>query len=148
MKQCRQNQASTDDRLLGLLGPYHQHAIDTFNNCSWGATHRSLTDTGGATTLEVPACHIPLPDLPNQLSPLSTEGPCPVSSLTKFHQLNQSVEFKEPMTATWSFDHPTIYHSLHLRLAIANDLFLVIRVASIDQKVFVMQLGINPTPIT
>jgi hypothetical protein len=72
MKQCGQNQASTDGRLLGLLGPYHQDAIDTFNNCSWGPTHRSLIDTGGATTLEVPACHIPLPDLPNQLSPLST----------------------------------------------------------------------------
>jgi hypothetical protein len=52
------------------------------------------------------------------------------------------------MTATWSFDHPTIYHRLHLCLAIANDLFLVIRVTSIDQKVFVMQLGINPTHIT
>jgi hypothetical protein len=29
-----------------LLGPYHQHAIGTFNTCSRGPTHRSLTDTG------------------------------------------------------------------------------------------------------
>jgi hypothetical protein len=71
-----------------------------------------------------------------------------VSSLTKFQQLNQSVEFKEHMAATWSFDHSAIYHSLHLRLAIANDLSLVIGVARIDRKVIVMQLGINPTPIT
>jgi hypothetical protein len=44
---------------ISLLGPYHQHAIGTFNTCSRGPTERSLIDTGGATTLEVPACHIP-----------------------------------------------------------------------------------------
>jgi hypothetical protein len=52
------------------------------------------------------------------------------------------------MAVTWSFDHSTIYRSLHLYLAIANDLSLVIRVARIDQKVVGMQLGINPTLIT
>jgi hypothetical protein len=36
--------------------------IDIFNTCSRELTHRSLTDTGGVTTLEVPACHITLPD--------------------------------------------------------------------------------------
>jgi hypothetical protein len=39
--------------------------------------------------------------------------------------INQSFEFKGPMAVTWSFDHLTIYRSLHLRLAIANDLSLV-----------------------
>jgi hypothetical protein len=34
MKQWGQMQASVDGRLLGLLGPYHQHAIGTFNTCS------------------------------------------------------------------------------------------------------------------
>jgi hypothetical protein len=29
----------------------HQHAIDTFNICSQGPTHRSLTNTGGAYNL-------------------------------------------------------------------------------------------------
>jgi hypothetical protein len=52
------------------------------------------------------------------------------------------------MAATWSSDHSAIYYSLHLHLAIANDLYLVIGVARIDRKVVVMQLGINPTPIT
>jgi hypothetical protein len=33
--------------------------------------------------------------------------------------------FKEPMAVTWSFDHSVIYRSLHLHLAIANDLSLV-----------------------
>jgi hypothetical protein len=36
---------------ISLLGPYHQHVISTFNTCSWGPTHRSLTDTGGGYNL-------------------------------------------------------------------------------------------------
>jgi hypothetical protein len=51
------------------------------------------------------------------------------------------------MAVTWSFDHPVIYRILHLCLAIANDLSLVLGVTRIDQKVVVMQLGINPTHI-
>jgi hypothetical protein len=30
-----------------LTGPIYQHVVGTFNTCSWGPTHRSLTDTGG-----------------------------------------------------------------------------------------------------
>jgi hypothetical protein len=59
---------------------------------------------------------------------------------------NQGIEFKEPMAMMWSSDHSAIYHSLHLRLAIANDLFLVIGVTRIGRKVKVMQLGTNSTP--
>jgi hypothetical protein len=46
MKQGH-NQAPVGDQLLALPGPYHRHAIGTFNTCSWGLTHWSLTDTGG-----------------------------------------------------------------------------------------------------
>jgi hypothetical protein len=49
----------------------------------------------------------------------------------------------EPMAAMWSFNHSTIYRSLHLRLDIANDISLVIGVTRIDRKVTVMQLGTN-----
>jgi hypothetical protein len=45
------SQASVDGKLLGSLGPYHQHAISTFNICSRGPSHRSLTDTGGGYNL-------------------------------------------------------------------------------------------------
>jgi hypothetical protein len=31
---------------IGLLGPYHKHVISTFNTCSWGPTHWSLTEIG------------------------------------------------------------------------------------------------------
>jgi hypothetical protein len=44
-------QPSVDGRLLGLLGPYLRHAIGTFNTCSRGTTHRSLTDTCGGYNL-------------------------------------------------------------------------------------------------
>jgi hypothetical protein len=47
-----ESQASINSRLLGLPGPYHRHAIGTFNSCSWGPTEWSLTDTGGGYNLE------------------------------------------------------------------------------------------------
>jgi hypothetical protein len=46
-------QASIDNQLLALSGPYHRHTIGTFNTCSRGPTHRSLIDTGGGYSLEV-----------------------------------------------------------------------------------------------
>jgi hypothetical protein len=46
-----ESQTSINSRLLGLLGPYHQHAIGTFNTFSRRPTHRSLTDTGGGYNL-------------------------------------------------------------------------------------------------
>jgi hypothetical protein len=39
------SQAPVDNQLLGLPGPYHRHAIGTFNTCSRGPTERSLIDT-------------------------------------------------------------------------------------------------------
>jgi hypothetical protein len=45
-------EASVDNQLIGLLGSYHWYAIGTFNTCSRGLTHRSLTDTGGDYNLE------------------------------------------------------------------------------------------------
>jgi hypothetical protein len=70
------SQASIEDKLLGLLGPYHQHMIDTFNTCSRGCTHQSLTDTGGGYSLEdVSFPHItPRPSQPAVL-PFSPKGP-------------------------------------------------------------------------
>jgi hypothetical protein len=41
-----ESQASINSRLLGLLDPYHRHAIGTLNTCSRGSTHRSSTNTG------------------------------------------------------------------------------------------------------
>jgi hypothetical protein len=63
-----ESQTSVDGRLLGLPGPYHQHAIGTFNTCSRGPTHRSLTDTGGGYNLAGDGLPTPLPDLLNRRS--------------------------------------------------------------------------------
>jgi hypothetical protein len=50
------NQAFVDNRLLSLSGSYHRYAIGTFNTCSRGPTHRSLTDTcGGCNHLRAPS---------------------------------------------------------------------------------------------
>jgi hypothetical protein len=35
-----------------LTRPIYQYAIGTFNACSWGPTHQSLTDTGGSYNIE------------------------------------------------------------------------------------------------
>jgi hypothetical protein len=45
------SQASVDNKLRGLLGPYHQHVIGTFNTYLQGPTHRSLTDTSRGYSL-------------------------------------------------------------------------------------------------
>jgi hypothetical protein len=50
---------------MGLLGPYHLHVFSTFNTCSWGPTHRSLTDIGESNNLGGAGFHITFPDLPN-----------------------------------------------------------------------------------
>jgi hypothetical protein len=52
MKQWGQSQASINGQLLDLLSSYHQYTIGTFNTCSRGPTHRSLTDTDGCYNLE------------------------------------------------------------------------------------------------
>jgi hypothetical protein len=51
------------------------------------------------------------------------------------------------MVATWSSNHSAIYRNLQLHLAIANGLSLVIGSSRMDQKVTLVQLGINSTPI-
>jgi hypothetical protein len=44
---------------------YHQYAIGTFNTCSRGPTHRSLTDTGRVYSLGGANFPHTTPDLPN-----------------------------------------------------------------------------------
>jgi hypothetical protein len=116
------SQTFIDNRLLGLLGPYHRHAIGTFNTCSWGPTHRFLTDSGGGYNLGGAGLpHTTPRSFQPVVSTFHLRAP-PGLQLTKFHLLNQGVECREPMAATWSSDHSAIYRSLHLCLAITNDL--------------------------
>jgi hypothetical protein len=110
---------------ISLLGPYHQHAIGTFNTCSRGPTERSLIDTGGVYNLGgVGLPHTHSPTFPSSCLRFPLKAPLGLH-FNQATTINQSFEFKGPMAATWSFDHSAIYHSLHLHLAIANDLSLV-----------------------
>jgi hypothetical protein len=136
MKQWGQSQSSIDGRLLGLLGSSHQHTISTFNTCSRGPTHRSLTDTGRGYNLGGAGLPhtTPWPSQP-VVSTFHLRAPPGI-------QFNQVPSTKpkywvwEPMAATWCSDHPVIYRSLHLRLAIANDLSLAIWVTRTYRKVW------------
>jgi hypothetical protein len=124
--------------LLGLLGPYHQHAISTFNTCSWGPTHQSLTDKsrgynpGGAGFPQT----TPQPSGPT-VSTFHLRAP---PGLYFNHKPSIKPKFKEPMAATWSSDHSAIYRDVHLRLAITTDLSLALESIRVDWKVSLMQL--------
>jgi hypothetical protein len=81
MNEWGQSQASSSDRLLGLLAPYHQYAIGTFNTCSRVLIPRSSTDTGWvyhienlriATTLSPPFPSEGSTDPPNWPRPIFT----------------------------------------------------------------------------
>jgi hypothetical protein len=137
-KAVGKSQASIDNQLLGLLGPQHQHTISTFNTCSWGPTHRSLTDTNVGYNLGGVGFshHTPRP---SQLAVLRFPPKGPVRSLVYNYQQFQSSGFKEPTTVTWSFDHTAPYHGLYLCLAKAIDLSIAIGLTR-DQKVILMQL--------
>jgi hypothetical protein len=127
MKQWGQSQAFISSWLLGLLDPYHQYAIGMFNTCSQVPTPRSLTDTGRGYHIE--NLRIATTLSPPFHSEGSTDPPNWPRSVSTFNQVLTTkpkfLSFKEPMAATWSFDHSAIYRSLHLRLAISNDLSLV-----------------------
>jgi hypothetical protein len=71
-----ESHTSINSRLLGSLDPYHRHAIGTFNTCSQGPTHRSLTDTGRGYKLEgagFPRTHSPT--FPTSCLPFSLVAP-------------------------------------------------------------------------
>jgi hypothetical protein len=120
------SQASVDNQLLGLPGPYHWNAIGTFNTCSRGPTHRSLTNTGGGYSLG--GARFPH-TTPQPSRPMVSTFHLSASPGLQFnHNLPKvpNFKFREPMAATWSSDHSTIYCGLQPCLAITNDLSLAI----------------------
>jgi hypothetical protein len=59
-----ESQTSVDNRLLGLPGPYHRHAVGMFNTCSRGLPHRKFWNS-----------HSTLPALPFRGFHWSPNGP-------------------------------------------------------------------------
>jgi hypothetical protein len=90
------SQAPVGSRLQGLPGPYHRHAVGTFNTSSRVPTPRSLIDTGGgyhienlriATTLSLPFC--------SEGSTDPSNGPTR-SPITKQHFTTLTGEWNKP----------------------------------------------------
>jgi hypothetical protein len=112
-----------------------------FNTFPRGLTHRSLTHTGGGYSFggaDLP--HTTLRPSQPTVSTFHLRAP-PGLHFNQFLPAKPKFEFNELMAATWSSNHPDIYHGLHLRLAIANDLSLAIGFTRIDRKVILMRLG-------
>jgi hypothetical protein len=121
------SQAHVDNWLLGLPGPYHRHPIGMFNTCSRGPTERSLIDTGGGYNLGSAGLpHTHSPTFPTSCAHFSLMAPPGLHFNQILANRPKCWVFKEPMATTWSFDHSAIYRSLHLCLAIANGLSLVV----------------------
>jgi hypothetical protein len=100
------NQASVDDKLLGLLGTYHQHAIGTFKTCSREPTHWSLTDTGGGYSLEGAGFlyTTPRPSQPTVL-PFPPKGPTGL-------QFNQVLSTKPKFEFKGTYGHHMVFRPL------------------------------------
>jgi hypothetical protein len=133
-----ESQTFVDRKLLGLLGPYHRHAIGMFNTCSRGPTHRSLIDTGGGYSLE--GANFPQ-TTPRPSQPAVFTFHLRVPPGLQFNHIppiKSNFKFKDPMATTWSSNHSAIYRGLHLCLAIANGLSLAIGFTRIDWKVILM----------
>jgi hypothetical protein len=121
-------------KLLGLLGSYHQHAIGTFNTCSQGPTHRSLTDTDGSYSLRGAdfSYTTPRPTQP-AISPFHLRASpslrLSINSLPSELKGDQTLNLM-----SWSL-HSTSTVSYHLSIAWANDVPPRIGLTRINMKV-------------
>jgi hypothetical protein len=115
------NQAPMDGWLLGLLGPYHWHAIGTFNTCSWVPTPQSLTDTGGGYHIENLRIGTTLsPPFPFEGSTDHPNGPARSQIIqTIFYHFNW--RGKQALNLISGSLHSTSTVTYHLRIAWAND---------------------------
>jgi hypothetical protein len=119
IEAVRLSQASIDDRLLGLLGTYHQYTISTFNTCLRGSTHRSLTDTCGGYNIRCASCHITLPDLNRWSSAFHLRAPPGLRLLIQ--QFPIQLGMKQTLNLTSENIHSTSTISYHLSISCANN---------------------------
>jgi hypothetical protein len=92
-KSSGEKSTPVDNQLLGLPGPYHRHAIGTFNTCSRGPTERSLIDIGGGYNLGGAGLpHTHSPTFPTSYPLLPLVAP-PGLHFNQILAKDQSVEF-------------------------------------------------------
>jgi hypothetical protein len=115
-----ESQTSVDNRLLGLPGPYHRHAIGTFSTCSQVPTPQSLTNTGGGYHIENLGIDTTL------ATPSPSEGSTdplmalPCLRLSK-HYLPIELEREQALSLTIGRLHSTSTVIYHLSIAWVND---------------------------
>jgi hypothetical protein len=115
------SQASVKDKLLGLLDSYHQHAIGTFNTCSWGPTHRSLIDTsGGYSPGGASLPHTTLQ--PSQLTVSTFHLRASFGLRLSIQQLLNDLERDQTLSLMSGSLHSTSTVIYHLSIAWANDI--------------------------
>jgi hypothetical protein len=119
--------------LISLACDRHVRYLLTCTNPSvlnqhrWGLPHRNLRI---ATSLS--------PPFPSKCSTGPPNWPHPISILSDIKHRFQGSSLKGSISATWYSDHSAIYHNLHLYLAIASGLSLVIGSTRMDWKVILM----------
>jgi hypothetical protein len=117
IEAVRLSPAPVDDRLLGLPGPYHRHAIGMFNTCSRVPTPQSLTDTGGGYYIENLKIAIPLsPSFPSEGSTDPLMAP-PDLKLSIPH-LPIELEGKQALNLVSGSLHSTSTVTCHLSIAL------------------------------
>jgi hypothetical protein len=120
IEAVRLSQTSINNRLLGLPGPYHRHAIGTFNTCSWVPTPWSLTDTGRGYHIENLRIATALsPPFPSEGSMDPPNGPARSQIIHNNYQLNW--RGKQALNLASGSLHSTSTITYHLRIAWAND---------------------------
>jgi hypothetical protein len=126
------SEASVDGRLLGLLGSYNQYAIDMFNTCSRGPTHRFLTNIGRGYNLRCDSLphHTHWPSQPTIIH-FSPKGPTRLS----IQQLSTELKGRSnPKSREWG---PPLdfYHNLSSKHSMSYRCSTRIRLSRINQKV-------------
>jgi hypothetical protein len=120
IEAVRLSQASVNNMLLGLLRPYHRHAIGTFNTCSRIPTPRSLTNTGGGYHIENLEMTTTLsPPFPSEGSTDPSNGPARSQIIHNNYQLNW--RGKQILNLASGSLHLTSTITYHIRIAWAND---------------------------
>jgi hypothetical protein len=106
-----------------------------FNTCSWGPSHRSLTDTDESYNLG--GVGFPLYN-PRHSQSMVLHFPPKGSVRSPVYKISPTIpkfRFKESMATTWYSDYSDIYCNLHLHLATAIDLSLTIGLTRQSRKV-------------
>jgi hypothetical protein len=117
------SQASIDNRLLGLPGPYHRHAI-AMNTCSRGANPSVLN--------------------------WHRRGLQPPKGLTQSQVIQSQHSLKwngvKHLWLTMVFRPLAVYRSLYQHLAIAIVIQILSRSSRVTWKIIIMQLRFQSTP--